>query len=141
MMSVELPSEAENEESDLISEAAGRTPSAVLAAFARPGKRFDMLGWILLEDTGNPVAYGRRPSFRQTLEAWLLLEHGCVWFQAQLEKKTLGTAVNGFATGRSPSDLKSLSDAVKDAVKVSFSPMAGASAGEKKNLADAGGGC
>ena len=67
-----------------IAEAAGKTPSVVLAAFA-PDTEFSLSldGWILLESMRNPYVLGQPPGLRDTVLCMLVMTDEDAVFEAK----------------------------------------------------------
>ena len=124
-----------------IAEAADRTPSVVLAAFA-PETEFEcsLDAWLLLEALQSPLCQGETPGMRDLLLAALVFTDLPAVRTARKTGKLEDLLARATA-GKRPADLLGLPEKVTAAIRAGFAPLdSGTDSAEKKSSAAPAGG-
>lgn len=124
-----------------ITEAANRTPSVVLRAFA-PETEFECTldAWLLLEALKSPLCNGETPGMRDLLLASLVFTDIDAVHRARKTGK-LDDLLASATAGKRPADLLGLPEKVTAAIQAGFAPLDdGTDPAEKKSSAAPAGG-
>lgn len=123
-----------------IEDAAGKTPSVVLRAFAPETEYVLSLdGYLLLEAIGSPLTKGQVPGLRDIMIALLVMTDTDAVTKARRTGK-LDSYISAASAGKKPGDILALAEKVKAAFEEALAPTEDGVTHEKKpSTASAGG--